>query len=158
MGVNEYIQIGSRIKEERLRTTPRISQKEMASLLGIPVSTYSGYENNSREPSLPIITKVAEILNIPITNLIYKSVNDIPAMYPDIEKTCYAVLDALSQNPNIGLMDIVDLVISRTTSAPEPAAMKLYSSLNEAGKQKAEEYLSDLAQMPKYQQNPGTKK
>lgn len=39
MGINDFIQIGSTIKE--LRKAKGISQKEMSKLLDIPYSTYS---------------------------------------------------------------------------------------------------------------------
>ena len=64
MGINEYIQIGSRIKQ--LRNKKGISQKDMASMIGIPVSTYSNYENNYREPSLELIYKICAVLQINI--------------------------------------------------------------------------------------------
>lgn len=55
MGINDFIQIGSTIKE--LRKAKGISQKEMSKLLDIPYSTYSNYENNNREPSADVIKK-----------------------------------------------------------------------------------------------------
>lgn len=76
MGVNDFIQIGSRIKEERLKAEPKISQKEMAELLHIPVTTYSSYENNHREPNSDIIKKITEILGITIPYLLYGTENE----------------------------------------------------------------------------------
>ena len=69
MGINDYIQIGKRIKELRKKNT-NFSQKEMAAQLKIPVSTYSGYENNHREPSSEMLTKIADILGISLERLI----------------------------------------------------------------------------------------
>ena len=62
MGINDFIQIGSTIKE--LRKAKGISQKEMSKLLDIPYSTYSNYENNNREPSADVIKKVSDILDM----------------------------------------------------------------------------------------------
>lgn len=67
MGINQYIQIGSKIKDARL--SRHISQKDMAERLGLSVSTYSNYENNYREPKLEIIEKICNILGITIENL-----------------------------------------------------------------------------------------
>ena len=67
MGINEYIQIGKRIKEARI--SKHISQKDMANRLGLSVSTYSNYENNYREPKLEVIEKICEILSITIEKL-----------------------------------------------------------------------------------------
>lgn len=67
MGINQYIQIGSKIKNARL--SKHISQKNMAERLGLSVSTYSNYENNYREPKLEIIKKTCDILGITIEEL-----------------------------------------------------------------------------------------
>ena len=67
MGINQYIQIGSKIKDARL--SKHISQKNMAERLGLSVSTYSNYENNYREPKLEIIEKICEILGVTIEEL-----------------------------------------------------------------------------------------
>lgn len=69
MGVNDFIKIGDRIK--KIRQEKNIKQKEMAYFLDMPVSTYSSYENNHREPNKETIQKIAEILNVNIPFLIY---------------------------------------------------------------------------------------
>jgi transcriptional regulator with XRE-family HTH domain len=68
MGINEYIMIGSRIKE--LRISKGVTQREMANKLDLSYSTYSNYENNYREPKFETIEKVAEILGVTIDYLI----------------------------------------------------------------------------------------
>ena len=60
MGINKYIQIGSKMKDARI--SQHISQKDMAKRLGLTVSTYSNYENNYREPKLEVIENVCKIL------------------------------------------------------------------------------------------------
>ena len=60
MGINEVIQIGSRIK--KYRKSKGITQKEVARLAGIPYSTYSNYENNNREPNEEQLRKIASAL------------------------------------------------------------------------------------------------
>lgn len=69
MGVNEIIQIGTRIK--RIRMDCGFTQKQVAALLGIPLSTYSNYENNNREPNYKMIKQIASILNISVDYLLY---------------------------------------------------------------------------------------
>lgn len=68
MGVNEFIQIGNIIKSMRILSN--YSQKEMASMLGIPPTTYSGYENGHREPPKEIIDKIANIFCLDSSGLI----------------------------------------------------------------------------------------
>jgi transcriptional regulator with XRE-family HTH domain len=69
MGVNEIMQIGSRIKETR--KSKGLTQKQMSELLGIPYSTYSNYENNNREPSIELVDKIAEVLGVTRPELLY---------------------------------------------------------------------------------------
>lgn len=68
MGINQYIQIGSKIKEARL--AKGIKQNKMAERLGVSVSTYSNYENNYREPKLDLIHQICDILDIEIDDLL----------------------------------------------------------------------------------------
>ncbi|MDD6070111.1 MAG: helix-turn-helix transcriptional regulator [Clostridiales bacterium] len=68
MGINQIIQIGTRIK--MLRKSKGISQREMANLCDIPVTTYSNYENNNREPSVDNLEKIANTLEVPLADLL----------------------------------------------------------------------------------------
>ena len=68
MGINDYIKIGKRIR--KFRTEKGYSQKQMATLCGIPYSTYSNYENNNREPGMEQIEKIANVLEITTDELI----------------------------------------------------------------------------------------
>ena len=68
MGINDYIKIGSKIKEARIEKG--IKQNEMANLLNINVSTYSNYENDYREPEINLIYSICDILKISIDELL----------------------------------------------------------------------------------------
>lgn len=68
MGINEYIQIGAKIKEARSKSG--FTQKEMAQKLHISISTYSNYENGYREPPLKTIESICEILGYSLDDLI----------------------------------------------------------------------------------------
>ncbi|UZQ49138.1 helix-turn-helix domain-containing protein [Clostridium kluyveri] len=68
MGLNDFIQIGSKIKY--IRKQKGISQKEMAKILEIPYSTYSNYENNNREPDANTLNKIAKVFKISINQLL----------------------------------------------------------------------------------------
>lgn len=67
MGVNEFIKIGTKIKECRL--AKGIKQKDMADRLKIPASTYANYENDHREPPVEIIQEIASILEVSVISL-----------------------------------------------------------------------------------------
>ncbi|MDO4338055.1 MAG: helix-turn-helix transcriptional regulator [Eubacteriales bacterium] len=62
MGVNELVQIGTRIKQ--LRKEKGLKQKEVADKAQIPYSTFANYENNKREPSQKQIKKIADALGV----------------------------------------------------------------------------------------------
>ena len=74
MGINQYIKIGSKIKQARI--SKGIRQKEMAVKLGLSVSTYSNYENNYREPKLDIVEKICCILDMTIDELMSYPISD----------------------------------------------------------------------------------
>ena len=68
MGINEYIKIGQRIKNVRIKKN--ISQKEMAEMMNLPVSTYANYEADRREMSMGLIAKASLLLNVPMNSLV----------------------------------------------------------------------------------------
>ena len=54
--------IGDRIKE--LRTNAKMTQPELAEKLDITRSTVAAYENNTRQPSFPILIRLAHIFHV----------------------------------------------------------------------------------------------
>lgn len=67
-GINNYIRIGKRMKQARIKTG--ISQKEMAIRLGISRSSYSNYENEHREPGINLIYLFCKEVSMTIDELI----------------------------------------------------------------------------------------
>lgn len=67
-GINNYIRIGKRMKQARIKTG--ISQKEMAIRLGISHSSYSNYENEYREPGINLIYLFCKEVSMTIDELI----------------------------------------------------------------------------------------
>lgn len=68
MGVNEYIQVGHNTKYARL--AKGISQKDMAAMLNLPISTYANYEADRREMSAELIAQASKALNVPLLDLL----------------------------------------------------------------------------------------
>ena len=68
MGLNEYIQIGNRIKE--IRKSKGLSQREAAKKLNMAFSTYSNYENNNREPNFETLKRIADVLGVSVAQLV----------------------------------------------------------------------------------------
>jgi len=52
------------------RLAKKISQKDVATLLGVAKSTYSLYESGGREPNVETIKKIASILNVSADTLL----------------------------------------------------------------------------------------
>lgn len=65
---NINVSLGERIKE--LRERIKLSQKEMAGLLGVTRNTYSNYENDKTIPTFDIVLKLVKIGNVDITYFI----------------------------------------------------------------------------------------
>ena len=47
-----------------------LSQKDMAESIGVAKSTYSLYESGNREPGVPTIKKIADVLNVSADELL----------------------------------------------------------------------------------------
>lgn len=161
MGVNDYIQIGNRIKEARRNASMR--QKEVAKILNIPISTYSGYENNHREPSTEMLGRIAEVLGVSVDWLIYGkkgftfseankdiTLEDAKQM---IEKVASAAMRANNiQNDIFALVANQVLNASRETLGEnqEEYLLEYYRRLNNYGKFKVCAYANDLTHIDEY--------
>lgn len=60
--------IGNNIK--RVRTNKNLTQKDFAIAIDMPISTLANYENNHREPNIETLTKIANALEIPVSELL----------------------------------------------------------------------------------------
>ena len=99
MGVNELIKVGNNIKS--LRKKRGLTQKCMASLLNLPSSTYSNYENNNREPSKEVLLKISEVLEVDVCDLLNmnKSSDSLEAkdIYIPEESTSHDEVNAIEK-------------------------------------------------------------
>lgn len=67
--------IGHRIKEARLNQ--KLTQEQLAKAIGVAKSTVTGYEKGNSEPSLAIMVKIMNALNVD-ANFIYQDSIDLP--------------------------------------------------------------------------------
>lgn len=51
-----------RLREQRLEKN--LTQKEVAALLGVSTTCYSGYEQGYREPDFKTLIKICKVLNV----------------------------------------------------------------------------------------------
>lgn len=75
MGINDYIKIGKKIKQVRIKSG--ISQKDMAMRLGISQSSWSNYENGYREPGINLIYLFCKEMGVTIDELIWMEIMTI---------------------------------------------------------------------------------
>lgn len=75
-----------------LRSGRKLSQLEISKRLGIARTTYSGYENGTREPDIETMIKIADFFSVTLDYLIGRT--DDPAMWfrDENEKTIYDVM------------------------------------------------------------------
>ena len=55
---------------KQARKSAKLTQKQTSQLIGVSISTYIGYENSKREPSLSIIRRIMKVLDIRANMLI----------------------------------------------------------------------------------------
>lgn len=66
--IDRYLGIGENIRS--LRKASGYTQKGFSEKIGIPVSSYSNYENGNRVPDLEIIQKIASALNVQVNEIL----------------------------------------------------------------------------------------
>lgn len=133
MGLNEFFKIGTKMK--KLRKAYEISQKDMANKLGIPVSTYSNYENNLREPPLSILNAFCQQLNFSILDLF---------TFPE------SIFDDLLSNsldPDDVHYEALNIVRSNQTFL---SLLDLFLKLNATGQAEALKRVEELTYVDKY--------
>lgn len=74
MRISEYLMISEKMKSARIQAN--ISQRKMATALGLGFSTYSNYENAYSEPTMEIIQSFCNELNISVSDLLEVKVNE----------------------------------------------------------------------------------
>lgn len=124
--ISSYLHIGENMKRER--KAAGYTQREFAQLLGIPVSTYSNYENGNRAPGPDVMEAVARKLNIPFERLITVSKTVAQLLEPQNEYLLSAVAEDLDLSPeyirnavntgaNIPLYPVLEAAIAQRANA-----------------------------------------
>jgi transcriptional regulator with XRE-family HTH domain len=97
----ERVEMDCSKRIKSLRKEAKISQTELASLLGVSKQTVSNYETGMRKPGLGIVIKVANIFNVSVDyiigrdddykvihknkiNALRKSVNNLKVMMDEV--------------------------------------------------------------------------
>ena len=83
----------------RFRKEKGLTQKEMADRLGINMSTYSRYETGNREPYVPMVKKMADILGVTGDELIgLDEGQDAPSEYY-LSRRAAVYAEKMANNP-----------------------------------------------------------
>lgn len=77
--MEDFYDLGLRLKE--LRKTKRMTQRQVATRLNMGISTISGYENNTKTPSLEALVDLARLYNVSTDYLL--GVDNRPMLYLD---------------------------------------------------------------------------
>lgn len=72
MSVYKDLKIGTTIRD--LRNKLGYPQKYIAEQLGMPVTTYSNYENNYREPKNDVLFRICQLLGTSTKDLVVISI------------------------------------------------------------------------------------
>ena len=141
MTENTYKATGERIFE--LRDRLGLTQKEFADSIDVSQSSVNYWENGKREPKMSHLCKISNVYKVPINELIgTNGTQRVSGEDADLE----LFIDAETSELSLKLKPDFEALFTS------------FKSLNEKGREKAIDYVSDLAQMPKYQQDPDTKK
>ena len=96
-----------------LRKNNRLKQNDIAQYLHVAESTYRGYENDSSEPNLSTIKKIADYYNVSLDYLCEHETTNLidTSSFSDTKKGCVLLLKKLNeQNATILLGYITHMV------------------------------------------------
>ena len=130
--------IGRNIK--RIRKEKKISQEELKQKTGIAVETISRWENDKFKPNIKQIERIATALEVTPFDIMGADYWDSTMNVQQIASEA-AVLDSVSSAYG-------EEAVSILTD---------FLSLNDTGKRKAAEYITDLSEQPKYNRVGGAK-
>ena len=119
----DKIEFGKRVKS--MRKKKQMTQIQLAQMIGKKETTIRKYENGSIEAPWNVIEEIADALDVSPFDLTV----DIEQLRTDIK---------LQEN------------IQKAYGAEALSLLNEYDSLNQIGKQKACEYVSDLTEISKY--------
>ena len=85
------LDIGQKLKQ--LRKKSKLTQKELATILGVSTITIQNYENNRRTPNSEMLVKISKALNIPFS----KFINEIYIEDKEIEEAMLTVKGELRE-------------------------------------------------------------
>jgi transcriptional regulator with XRE-family HTH domain len=105
------IQIADKIKKHR--TTKGLSQKEIALEIGIDQAQYSRIENGKVEPTLSSLEKIADALDVSLTELFDDNIVLDINSYDKSAIDKLRLVEELEEEEKKSIFNIIDIAISR---------------------------------------------
>lgn len=153
--------IGANIKH--LRNEKGLTQKELASALGVSYQMVQSWERGSRNPKRETLEKIASALGVSWLDLMPGDVlnaNTVEAFAAKSKENDTLARDVAQHLPEETLN-----MVQRLTDAAKRAAYpeiqqisSIMQTMNETGRRVAVERVHELAQIPAYQAEPDTGK
>jgi len=103
--------ISSRIKQ--IRTSKKLSQKELALSIGIDQGQYSRMENGKTEPTLSSLEKIAEALKIKVSEFFSEEEPIDVNSYDQSIVERLRLLDQLDEQEKASIYNIIDIAITK---------------------------------------------
>jgi len=132
-----------------------LAQKQVATDLNIPTSTYNQYETGKRKPDIRTLRKIAKYYGVSLDYLVGDSSNfhiivkppnflnyDYGKYQDDLDNKRITVAQAVMDRENFQS----DLMVE---------VFEKFISMNPQGQEKAIEYIRDLSEFPKYKKAEG---
>jgi Predicted transcriptional regulators len=121
LGLNEIIKIGNKIKSYRKKLG--LTQADIAIKIEIPRSTYANYENNTREPDVNTLNKIAEVLGVPVNYLtVYFDKDLFAELVMNIKGS--RTIEEYSHDCELEPDYILSIVQQKLDEAPDPETIK----------------------------------
>lgn len=110
-----------RIKEAR--KAKKLTQRQISEMVGVATTTFNGYENGNREPSMYTLSKIMETLDVDANYLFQDEMN--------IKKSSESI----------------------KIDSEEQELVAIYRNMNPQGQEKLVEYARDLSETGKYKKD-----
>ena len=153
--------IGANIK--RLRNEKGMTQKDLASVLGVSYQMVQSWERGARNPKRETLEKIAAALGVSWLDLMPEEVlnaNTIDAFAATSKENAALARDVAQHLPDETLRMMQQLTdTAKGRVYPEIQQISdIMQTMNETGRRVAVERVQELAQIPAYQAGPGTGK
>lgn len=140
---------GENIRKQRLKKG--MTQSALADFLGVSDITVSRYETGRRKPDTETLFKIAEILNIPWSYLIFgEPTNDKITHTNDSNEDYKKISLALFGDSPDHEHDINKAQYNDAADIDKKTLIDNYDKVNADGKEKILSYSDDIASNPKY--------